>query len=477
MMGQRHVLQTAGVLAALLLMATAGQAGTFKGTVSDSVSKAVIYAATVAVKGVTAQATTSMLGKFTLNYTPTSVRLQSTAAGQGDVRFLPDQRRITWTNLAPQSVRLYTVQGRVLDVYHPGAGENAYPLPRLEAGVYLAVLSAGAEQVTCRLAVAGTDPVLGLGAQPLAARTAANTVTLVITKSNYTTREVEAIMFDTTIVVKLKTVRSFPDSTTTGHNRSTTLTNTSGRTITTSKTVIKNEKITGALVLDGQNDTVRNCWISSYFAKGTACNGTGVVTVHGSAVIEDCTLDGQLGTHAGVWYQGTSVVIRRCNIYNTNDGIFSWDADNFVMEDNYLHDFTTETSNGHVDGFQTEGASHGVIRHNTIWVSQDQNACVAVWNSRRTSDDIVVDSNYLAGSGYAVYAEDYDPSEASPAGGYSVTNIRFRDNWFSQKYFRCVGSYAIWYPRGNPSDAWNRTGNIVIESGQSVDNGQPAGCF
>ena len=168
------------------------------------------------------------------------------------------------------------------------------------------------------------------------------------------------------------------------------------------------------------------------------------------------------------------------NIYGVNDGIFCWDADNFTIEGNYVHDLTTEAANGHIDGFQTEGGSHGIIRHNTWDISQAQNACVAIWNSRRNSDDIIVDRNLMCGSGYAVYAEDYHPSEASPAGGYSVTNIYFTDNVFSTKYYRCVGSYAIWYPRGAPTDGWNRTGNVWwwIERNiiMSVDNSQPPGC-
>ena len=133
-------------------------------------------------------------------------------------------------------------------------------------------------------------------------------------------------------------------------------------------------------------------------------------------------------------------------MYGCNDGIFSWDGDNFTIENNYLHGFTTQAANGHVDGFQTEGAVNGVIRHNTIDVAQDQNSAVAIWNSRRSSDDILVDSNLLAGGGFTVYAEDYSPSEASPVGGYTVTNITFSNNRFSTVHYGCVGSGACGSP-------------------------------
>ena len=164
-----------------------------------------------------------------------------------------------------------------------------------------------------------------------------------------------------------------------------------------------------------------------------------------------------------------------------NDGIFSWatqtgvdgTGDNFRIEGNWLHAFTTQAANGHIDGYQTEGAKHGVIRHNTIDVSQDQDSTIAIWNGRKSTDDIVVDNNLLAGGGFAAYAEDYSPSEASPAGGYTVTNVSFTNNRFSTVHYGCVGYWGAWFPRGAPSDGWKRTGNTVLETGQKIDTGNP----
>ena len=62
---------------------------------------------------------------------------------------------------------------------------------------------------------------------------------------------------------------------------------------------------------------------------------------------------------------------------------------------------------------------------------------------------------------------------ASPAGGYSMTNVRFTNNRFSNVHYACVGAYGVWYTRGAPSDRWNRTGNILLETGQSLDNTNP----
>ena len=231
--------------------------------------------------------------------------------------------------------------------------------------------------------------------------------------------------------------------------------------------------------------TIRNSWIIadfSYIGRGRALNGTGVITVlpGASAMIDHSILDGSNATHAGIWYEGTNLVATANNIFGVNDGIFSWstseDPDggsNFIIEDNYLHDFTTLAANGHIDGYQTEGASHGIIRHNVFYITQNQNAAVSIWNSRRDSSDILVENNLAAGSGFLVYAEDYSPSEQNPAGGFSVTNIRFNQNKFSTVLFPCAGYWGVWYPRGMPTDGWHRTGNVVLETGENVDNGNP----
>ena len=78
-------------------------------------------------------------------------------------------------------------------------------------------------------------------------------------------------------------------------------------------------------------------------------------------------------------------LIVHTNEQGVNDGIFMWattpgvdgTGDNFTIQDNYLHAFTTQAANGHVDGIQTEGAKNGVIRHNTVDVTQDQNSAIA----------------------------------------------------------------------------------------------------
>lgn len=256
-----------------------------------------------------------------------------------------------------------------------------------------------------------------------------------------------------------------------------------GLTITADNTVIDGYKISGGVQVRAQNVTIKNSWITN---SAGGANGSGVININPgySATIDRNLLDGQNATHTCIWHEGKSMVATANECIGANDGIFSWatkegvdgTGDNFRIENNWLHAFTTSAANGHVDGYQTEGAKNGVIRHNTIDVTQSQTSAISIWNGRKNADNIVVDNNLLAGGGFTVYAEDYSPSEASPAGGYSVTNISFTNNRFSSAHYSCIGFWGVWFPRGAPTDGWKRSGNVVLESKLTVDAGNPAGC-
>lgn len=109
-------------------------------------------------------------------------------------------------------------------------------------------------------------------------------------------------------------------------------------------------------------------------------------------------------------------------------------------------------------------------------ITQGQNACVNIYAGSGNTDDILVENNLLAGGGFSAYAFDDSPSESSPAGGYSTTNIRFINNAFTRIYYPYVGYYGVWYPRGNTTDACVRLGNYVVETNENIDAKQPAGC-
>lgn len=152
--------------------------------------------------------------------------------------------------------------------------------------------------------------------------------------------------------------------------------------VSTNNTVISCQNISGCIRITGTGVTVKNSKITCNTGLvGTAANGKGSIYIEdgASATISNVEIDGNKGVHACVWHQGTSMTVTAINCYGADDGIFSWadtsysqtTGDNFTIKDSYFHDFTNKTSNGHIDGYQTEGAGNGLIDHNTFYMTSD----------------------------------------------------------------------------------------------------------
>jgi hypothetical protein len=260
--------------------------------------------------------------------------------------------------------------------------------------------------------------------------------------------------------------------------------------------VIDCRRIKGMLQIEAKNVTVRNSTITSDSgARGLAANGTSAIYVGegASAVIDNVTINGNDGVHACIWHQGVKLTVRAVNCSGADDGVFSWadpgysatTGDNFTIRDSYFHGFTHATANGHEDGYQTEGASHGLIAHNTYQMNASADSAIAIWDGRRSASDITVTGNLITGGGFAVYAEDYNPGDGTngspqPGGGFSVTGIPFDGNVFSTAAAGCVGQWGVWFTRpawqpyhGGPTDGWHRHGNKVLETGENIDAQNP----
>jgi hypothetical protein len=267
-------------------------------------------------------------------------------------------------------------------------------------------------------------------------------------------------------------------------------------TIATAGTVISCQDITGLVDIEAQHVTIENSTITGNSGKaGENANGTADIMVGdgASATIDHVTINGDDGVHACIWHQGTSLLVNAVNCYGIDDGIFSWadhgysgtTGDSFVIKNSYFHGFTTATANGHEDGYQTEGASNGLIEHNTYQMTADADSAIAIWDSLKSSHGITVNDNLITGGGFAVYAEDYNPGDGGPGdppavGGFSVTQVTFTGNVFSTYASGCVGQYGVWFARpswapyhGGPTDGWHRSGNRVLETGENLDSGNP----
>lgn len=255
--------------------------------------------------------------------------------------------------------------------------------------------------------------------------------------------------------------------------------------ITRANAVLACQDITGCLSIEAPGVRLHDLAIRCTSGRsGEDANGTAVIDVRpgASARVSRVATNGMRGVHACVWHQGRSLRVNKLDCRGVNDGVFSWgqggQGDRFAIRNSFFHAFTTRTANGHADGYQTEGAEHGRIVHNTWLMTSDadnqSNSAIAIWNGTRDTRDILVARNLIAGGGFSVYAEDYSPSESSPAGGNVVTGVRFVDNVFSRRLFGCVGNWGVWFSRGRPTDGWHRTGNRVLETRASVDRGNPS---
>lgn len=267
--------------------------------------------------------------------------------------------------------------------------------------------------------------------------------------------------------------------------------------ITAPNTTISCEHVEGMIDVEAPNFTIKNSIVIANSGKtGEAANGSGAIKIEdgASAVVDHVKINGDKGVMACVWDQGTSELVEAVDCFGSDDGIWSWadmgyshtTGDHFVIRDSYIHNLTTRTSNGHEDGFQTEGASYGVIEHNTVKVTTIADSALAIWDSLKSSHDILVKDNLLTGGGFAIYAEDYNPGDGGPGdppatGGFTVTGIRYVDNAFSTLANGCVGAFGVWFERpwspygGGPTDGWHRHGNRVLETGQDVDSTNPSG--
>ena len=181
----------------------------------------------------------------------------------------------------------------------------------------------------------------------------------------------------------------WPGAGNTGYPAGLVLRSTSGRTITADNAVIDGERVTGSLTIAARNVTVRNSLIS-YQGSGGGGSGAIKVLAGASALIDRVEIDGNSAVHTCVWHEGASVTVNAVNCHDMEDGFFAWAAsgsassgDNFTITNSYVHGFNAVESNGHFDGFQTEGAANGVIRHNTFDLPVDSTGAISIWNERK----------------------------------------------------------------------------------------------
>ena len=242
----------------------------------------------------------------------------------------------------------------------------------------------------------------------------------------------------------------FPDASSTGVPSGATLTPGGGLTINAAGAVVDGREITGAVVVNAPNVTIRNSRIRSNARSGIQNNSTGLV-------IEDVEVD--CGNAVGRTAITTrDYTARRVNAHGC-ENVF-WAEGNVLIEDSYIHgpvDYDP-VLDPHTDSVQIPaGASNITIRHNTIYgnyVSRSSFGNSAIMMGGNTSN-IAVRNNLLAGGGYTVYC-----NQGGGGAGNSVV-----DNRFSRIFVATVGGFGPWL---GCADEPVVSGNVFHETGEPL---------
>ena len=199
----------------------------------------------------------------------------------------------------------------------------------------------------------------------------------------------------------------WPDASNTGVPAGTALTPSGGMTINTAGAVINARDISGAVVVNAPNVTIRRSRFraSTFFQVDN--NSTGLV-------IEDSEFIGTVPCHNSIG--SNNLTVRRSEFTGCENGMDIGGAGNVVFEDNWVHDLELEESavfsdGPHTDGIQIgEGAENLIIRHNNISPqdsgSPQSTSAIIMWTDAGAQNaNVRIEDNRLDGSraSYALY--------------------------------------------------------------------------
>lgn len=236
----------------------------------------------------------------------------------------------------------------------------------------------------------------------------------------------------------------YPDETNTGVPAGVTLTNYSGTmNVTTNGAIIQNYNISGDIVVDADNVTIRNCRVTSggyYPIRWYGDEHTGLL-------VEDCEIIGtNYNVTAGMSFRNYTA--RRVFVTGGADG-FKADA-NVLIEDCYVTGLGIGPDT-HNDGVQTTGGSDVTLRHNTFKLGNQSgvSAVVQVGNEWGTNSNWLIEDNLIDGGGWSINASN------NPA---MNPNFRILNNRFTRR--------AGYGPGNVGGNVWS--GNIYDDNGAVV---------
>jgi hypothetical protein len=205
---------------------------------------------------------------------------------------------------------------------------------------------------------------------------------------------------------------ALPNASNTGVPAGTALTPSGGLTIGTAGAVIDARDISGQVVVNAPNVTIRNSRIRSNSMWVIDNNSTGLV-VQDSEIINR-PVSGQPNCHNGIG--NSNFTVRRSEITGCENAMNIDSPGNVTFVDNYVHDLDTDGpsyvwgNSPHTDGIQVgQAASNLVIRHNWIDPSAGggvTSGIIMYTGSGTPNSSTWIEDNYIDGRGasYAIYA-------------------------------------------------------------------------
>jgi hypothetical protein len=244
----------------------------------------------------------------------------------------------------------------------------------------------------------------------------------------------------------------FPNSSNTGVPPGVQLTPSGAVEVNTPGAVISGLDITGYLNVNAPNVTVRNVRVNAttWGAIIVRAKGGGVL-IEDSEIFSTYATGGSKGV---LFFDGTSGgTVRRCNIHNVEDGVYA-QGDHFVIQDNYIHDSESNSSDPHADGVQISAdTNHVVVKHNNVVYDNAANSSFTIGNNEGPVDDVRLEDNRFIGGGYTVRCDG--------RGSHAMTNITITNNRIAK------GLYG--YIAFNGKCAPTFTGNVVDVTGAPLN--------
>lgn len=204
-----------------------------------------------------------------------------------------------------------------------------------------------------------------------------------------------------------------PGPTNTGVPAGTKLTPSGSIKITTKGAIVEGLDIQGEVQVLADDVTIRKCRITSgdfypirYFDNGNK-----------GLLVEDVEIAGtSADVTAGLSF--SNYTARRVNVHGSADG-FKAD-ENVLIEDSWVHDLGNYPGQ-HNDGVQSTVGHAVVIRHNRI--EGASNACVQTGDENGTTNDLLIQCNWLSGGGYSLNIRGKNIT------GVKVLRNRFKGDW------------------------------------------------